>query len=194
MFGFRADLLDLSLSAPSCHFLLHSAEGCGVDDCGMIVLDVVFRSLAVVDHDLLGQAVSDVGLVEDGVALVFLVGKNRFYRSSLPFPDAGRSRNPIGVEVIGYRGEAVTGQESFVDPFDYNRLLGINLGFSIRASAISKEAFVMERYVSFFCTLCLTPADVGADVFRLALCNGAVDRDIELSSWLNAVDSLVLEV
>lgn len=145
MFGFRADLLDLSLSAPSCHFLLHSAEGCGVDDCGMIVLDVVFRSLAVVDHDLLGQAVSDVGLVEDGVALVFLVGKNRFYRSSLPFPDAGRSRNPIGVEVIGYRGEAVTGQESFVDPFDYNRLLGINLGFSIRASAISKEAFVMER-------------------------------------------------
>lgn len=53
LLGLRADLLDLPLSTSSCHFLLHSAEGCGVDDCGMIVLDIVFRALAVVDHDLL---------------------------------------------------------------------------------------------------------------------------------------------
>ena len=52
----------------------------------------------------------------------------------------------------------------------------------------------MERHVSFFCTLCLTPAHVGADVLRFALSYGTVDRDIELSSWLNAVDSLFLEV
>ena len=53
LLGLRADLLDLPLSTSSCHFLLHSAEGAGVDDCGMIVLDIVFRALAVVDHDLL---------------------------------------------------------------------------------------------------------------------------------------------
>ena len=52
----------------------------------------------------------------------------------------------------------------------------------------------MERHVSFFCTLCLTPAHVGADVLRFALSYGTVDCDIELSSWLNAVDSLFLEV
>ena len=52
----------------------------------------------------------------------------------------------------------------------------------------------MERHVSFFGTLCLAPADIGADVFRFALGDGAVDRDIELSSRLNAVDSLFLEV
>ena len=73
MLGFRANLLDFPLSTSSCHFFLHSAEGARVDDCGMIVLDIVFRALAVVDHDLLWQAVSDVSLVEDGVAYFSLV-------------------------------------------------------------------------------------------------------------------------
>ena len=53
LLGLRANLLDLSLSAPSCHFLLHSSESAGVDDCWMVVLDVVFRTLTGIDHDLL---------------------------------------------------------------------------------------------------------------------------------------------
>lgn len=68
-----ADLLDPSLSNPSCHFLLHSAKGAGVNDSGMVVLDVVFRTLAVMDHDFLGQAVPNISLVEYGVTFVFLV-------------------------------------------------------------------------------------------------------------------------
>ena len=167
---FRANLLDLSLSTSSCHFLLHSAEGARVDDCGMVVLDIVFRALTIVDHDLILQAVFDVSLVEDSVAFVFLVGEDGFNRSSLPLTDAGRCRNPIGIEIVGYRGEAVTGEGSFVDPFDCNRLLGIDLGFSIRTSAIPKESLVLE-YVSFFRALCFAPADVGADVFGFALGN-----------------------
>lgn len=103
MLRFRSDLLDLSLSIPPRHFFLHSAEGSRVDNCGMVVFNVVFRTLPVVYHDLLGQAVSDVSLVENGVALVFLVCEDRCNRSSLPSSDARRRRNPVVVEVVCYR-------------------------------------------------------------------------------------------
>lgn len=170
LFCFRSYLLDFPLSAPSCHFFLYSAEGSGVDDCRMIVLDIVFRTLTVVDHDLILQAVFDVSLVEDSVAFVFLVGEDGFNRSSLPLTDAGRCRNPIGIEIVGYRGEAVACEESFIDPLDRNCLFGINLRLSVRSSAIPKESLVLE-YVSFFRALCFAPADVGADVFGFALGN-----------------------
>lgn len=71
LFCFRSDLLDFPLSAPSCHFFLYSAEGSGVDDCRMIVLDLVFRALAIIDHDLLGQAISDVGLAAHPLLCAF---------------------------------------------------------------------------------------------------------------------------
>lgn len=191
---FCSDLLDLPLSIPPRHFFLHSAEGSGVDDGRMIVLDVVFRALSVIDHDLLGQAVSDIGLVENGVTLVFFVSEDRFNRSPLPSSNARRRWNPVVVEVVCYRGEAVACEESLIDPLDHNRLFGIDLRLSVRSSAIPKESLVLEGYVSFFRALCLTPAHVGADVLRFALSYGTVDCDIELSSGLDAVDPLFLEV
>ena len=194
MFCFRSDLLDISLSIPPRHFFLHSAEGSRVDNCGMVVFNVVFWTFPVVDHDLLGQAVPDVGLVEDGIALVFFIGEDRCNRSSLPSSNARRRWNPVVVEVVCYRSKAVACKESLVYPLDHNCLFGIDLRFSVRSSAIPKESLVLEGYVSFFCALRFTPADVGADVFGFALGDGAVNRDIELGSGLDAVDPLFLEV
>ena len=73
MFGRCTFLLDLALAGAPRQFLLHSAEGAGVNDSGMIVLNIEFRPLAVVRSDLLTEAVGDIGLVDDGIALVFFV-------------------------------------------------------------------------------------------------------------------------
>ena len=74
LLGFCANLLDFSFSVAPRQFLLHSAEGAGVNDGGMVILDIVFRAFSVVDLDVLAESVRNVGFVEDGVALVFFVG------------------------------------------------------------------------------------------------------------------------
>ena len=55
---------------------MDSAEHSRRDDCGVIVFYVVFRAFSVVDSDLLGDAVGDVGLVDDRIALVPFVGED----------------------------------------------------------------------------------------------------------------------
>ena len=51
----------------------------------MVVLDVILRQLAGILLDLLADAVGDVGLIDDGIAFVSLVGENGLYRGKLPF-------------------------------------------------------------------------------------------------------------
>ena len=80
--GFSADL---AFAGAPCEFLLSSAEGSRVDDGRVAVLYIVFRTFAVVDSDLFADAVGDVGLIDDGIAFVSLVGENGLYRGKLPF-------------------------------------------------------------------------------------------------------------
>ncbi len=67
LLGFRANLLDFAFSVAPRQFLLHSAEGAGVNDGGMIVLDIVFRAFSVVDLDFFAEAIRNVGFVEDSI-------------------------------------------------------------------------------------------------------------------------------
>ena len=47
----------------------------------MTILYIVFRAFAVIYSDLFADAVGDVGLVDDGIALVLFVGENGLYRT-----------------------------------------------------------------------------------------------------------------
>ena len=80
MFGFRAFLLDLFLAVSSSDFFLDSAECKGVNDSRMVVLDIVFWVVTVIDHDLFGYAILDVGLVNNGIALILFIGEDGLYR------------------------------------------------------------------------------------------------------------------
>ena len=64
---------------------MDSAEHGRRDDCGVIVFHVVFRAFSVVDSYLLGDAVCDVGLVDDRIALIFFVGEDGLYGRVCPF-------------------------------------------------------------------------------------------------------------
>ena len=62
----------LSLAA-SLDFTLHHLKHVRVDDCFVVAFDVVLRNLALVDLRFLGQEIDRVGLLQQGVALVFLI-------------------------------------------------------------------------------------------------------------------------
>ena len=65
---------------------------------------------------------------------------------------------------------------------------------SVLALAIAEEVLVSEYYLAFTGSLCLAPFNVGADIFRFALRNAAVDGNVKLGTGLIAVDALFLEV
>ena len=65
---------------------------------------------------------------------------------------------------------------------------------SVLALAIAEEVLVSEYYLAFTGGLCLAPFNVGADIFRFALRNAAVNGDVKLGTGLIAVDALFLEV
>lgn len=73
---FGADLLDLSFTGAPFQFLLNSAEGSGVDDSRMIILHVVFLSFAVIDLDRFADAVCDISLIDDCIALILFIREN----------------------------------------------------------------------------------------------------------------------
>ena len=64
---------------------------------------------------------------------------------------------------------------------------------SVLALAIAEEVLVSEYYLAFTGSLCLAPFNVGADIFRFALCDTAVDGDIKLCTGIGTVDALFLE-
>ena len=66
-------MLDLGLAGAPCDFFLYSCKGACVDDCRVVVLNIVFVPLAVVCLDSLADAVGHIGFVYDGVAFVLLV-------------------------------------------------------------------------------------------------------------------------
>ena len=65
---------------------------------------------------------------------------------------------------------------------------------SVLALAIAEEVLVSEYYFAFTGGLRLAPFNVGADIFRFALRNAAVDGNVKLGTGLIAVDALFLEV
>ncbi len=65
---------------------------------------------------------------------------------------------------------------------------------SVLALAIAEEVLVSEYYLAFTGGLCLAPFNVGADIFRFALGDAAVDGDVKLGTGLIAVDALLLKV
>ena len=102
-------MLDLRLAGAPCDFLLDSCEGACVNDCRVVVLNIVFVPFAVVCLNSLADAVGHIGFVYNGIALVFLVredGANGF----LPlYTTSGRRRDLFCFEIAFDSVQALAG-------------------------------------------------------------------------------------
>lgn len=144
MLGLCADLLDLTLACPSCEFLLDSAEHSGRDDCGVIVFHVVFRAFSVVDSDLLGDTVGDVGLVDDRIALISFVGEDGLYGGVCPFVFPAGGFDSFFFKQFDDISEAVATEELFVNKSDHHCFFGDDFGFAVLTSLVSEEILIVE--------------------------------------------------
>ncbi len=160
----------------------------------MIIFHVVFWAFAVVDPDLFRQAVGDVGLVDDGIALVFFVGQNGLDGGIAPFFFSAGGFYPFFFQQPDDIAEAAACEELLVDKSNYSGFFGNDLRLAVSTSSVAEEIAVIEGHLTFFCTLGFAPFYVGTDIFRLALGDRAVDGDVELRTVLAAVDTLFLKV
>ena len=69
-----------------------------------------------------------------------------------------------------------------------------NLRLSVCAFSVSEKGGIGKGDISVLGTPVLAEADIGTDILRFALCDTAVDCDIELRAGLVTVDALFLEV
>ena len=85
---------------------------------------------------------------------------------------------------LSYTSEAVACEKSVIYESHDLCFIRINFGFTVGSLSISEEVLVVERNIAFLGTLCLAPADIGADVLRFALCDTPVDGDVEFCAGL----------
>ena len=194
LLGFGADLLDLAFGSTPCQFFLQSGECGRVDDCRVIVLYIILRAFPGVDAHLFADAVLDIGFSQQGVPLVLFIGEDGLDDARLPNGFSHRRGYAVSGQLIRNLLKASAREEPLVNlPYCY-RLFGNDLRLSISPLAVAEEGFIGEGHISFLCAPCFSPSHIVADVFRFALCDGAVDGDVKFRSRNDAVQVLFLEV
>ena len=101
LLGGCADLLDLSLSGSSGEFLLHPVKGGGINDRRVVIFYIVLHPLSCVDAFLFADAVDNVSLAQQGIALVFLIGENGLYHAWLPDGSSHRCGDAAFCQLLG---------------------------------------------------------------------------------------------
>lgn len=194
------------------HLHLHKLEGFRLDDGLVIILDIILRDFVLVNLRLFGQVVGGVGLLQQGITLVFFIAEYAFYGRNAPLLFTARCGDAVIGELLG---NAVIGhslQEHSVDAFNDYRLFPVDDQIAVRPTVVAKEP--RERYGNL--TVCkafsLAPGAVlrnaaafhnsgsssGLDVFYMSrsLCAGqfipaAEGRDLILRKTKGISDSSV---
>ena len=154
---------------PALDLFLHHAEHLIGHNSRMAVLDVILRYLALVDLHFLGEEVRTEGLLQERVALVFLIGEDAQYSSRLPrFLASGRwdaLRLKARLDSVG----RLSLQEQPINPAHDLRFLGHDLWLAILTLAIPEEVLVRHGHLAVRKPLALAPGDVFGDVAAFLL-------------------------
>lgn len=67
---------------------------------------------------------------------------------------------------------------------NYVSFFGNDFRFAVFALFVTDHVFVLKCYFALSCALFFSPFDVGAYVFRFALSNRSVDRNIEFRAFI----------
>ena len=121
---------------------LHGFEHFRRNDGRMTVFNVILGNLALVHFHFLGQKIRAEGLLQDGVALVFLVGQNAFYRFWPPLRPPGRRRNIAGGKEPRDVRRRFSLHEQAIDQLDRRSFLGHDFWNAIRTLFIAEKLLI----------------------------------------------------
>ncbi len=128
--------------------VLHQIPRFRVDDRLVGSGHIVLGDLALVLDLLFGQEVSDVGLLQERVTTVFLVGEDRLDRVCVPFFAArpGDGDTLVG-EGDGDAMHGIAGKEHAVDAADEPGLFWVDLGAAVGAFVVAEEVRVGNEHL-----------------------------------------------
>ena len=175
------------------HFQLHQIEYLPAYNPRMAVLHKELRRLALVDLGGFGKKIHREGLLQQCVALVFLVGQNGFHRAARPPLLSARRGYPLLCQQLRDAGGRLPVQKQAVDlPHDL-RFLFIHHRRSVLAPVVAQEAPVGHGYLAVRDAPAPAPGHVLRNAAAFFLGKAGHDVDHQLSLAVQGVDVLLFK-
>ena len=152
---------------------------------------LVHCSVSGILLDLLTDAVGDVGLLQQGIANVFLIGQDVVNHLIGPALDPAGSWSAVRLQLRLDLTQTAPVQIAAEDPLYRLRVLRHDLRLTVLTPAVSQQLAVLESDLAVFHTLLLAPGDNGAEGFALRLGKAAEQGDEELAGLGKSVDILL---
>ena len=175
------------------HFQLHQIEYLPADNPRMAVLHKELRRLALVDFGGFGKKIHREGLLQQRVALVFLVGQNGFHRAARPPLLSARRGYPLLCQQLRDAGWRLPVQKQAVDLPHGLRFLFIHHRRSVLAPVVAQEAPVGHGHLAVRDAPAPAPGHVLRNAAAFFLGKAGHDGDHQLSLAVQSIDVLLFK-
>ena len=122
---------------PPLDFFLHPVENLRADDSFVVIFHIVLRHFPFIRLRFFGQEVDGEPLLQQGIALVFLIRQDALYRPRIPAFLFRRGFQPSGSQLPGNGVEGIPVQEQTINQFHRPGLFPVDGQIPIRPFVIA---------------------------------------------------------
>lgn len=148
---------------PPLDFFLYPVEDLRADDGFVVIFHIVLRHFPFIRFRFFGQEVDGEPLLQQGIALVFLICQDALYRPRIPAFLSCRSFQPSGSQLPGNGVEGIPVQEQAVNQFHRLGLFPVDDQIPVRSPVIAKEMAERHTHLPVSESLPMAPGDVFRD-------------------------------
>ena len=175
-------------------FFLHPVEYLRADDSFVVVFHIVLRHFPPIILGFLRQEIDGEPLLQQGIALIFLIGQDTLHRFWVPFALARRGLQPARSQLACDGVERITVQKKAVYQFYRFGLLLVNYQIAIRPFVIAQEMPVGNTHLPISESFPMTLGHVLGDAPAFFLREAAHDSDKEFALGIQCPDVFLLEI
>ena len=179
---------------PPLDFFLYPVEDLRADDGFVVIFHIVLRHFPFIRFRFFGQEVDGEPLLQQGIALVFLIRQDALYRPRIPAFLFRRGFQPSGSQLHGNGVEGIPVQEQTVNQFHRPSLFPVDGQITILPFVIVQKMPVENTHLVISEPLPMAPGDVFRNVSALFLCQAAHDGDEQFSLGIECPDVFLLEI
>lgn len=179
---------------PPLDFFLHPVEDLRADDGFVVIFHIVLRHFPFIRFRFFGQEVDGEPLLQQGIALVFLIRQDALYRPRIPAFLFRRGFQPSGSQLPGNGVEGIPVQEQTVNQFHRPGLFPVDGQITIRPFVIAPKIPVGNTHLAISEPLPMAPGHVFRNTPAFFLCQAAHDGDGEFSLGIEHPDIFLLEI
>ena len=179
---------------PPLDFFLYPVEDLRADDGFVVIFHIVLRHFPFIRFRFFGQEVDGEPLLQQGIALVFLICQDALYRPRIPAFLFCRSFQPSGSQLPGNGVEGIPVQEQAVNQFHRLGLFPVDDQIPIRPFVIAQKMPVGNTHLAVSEPLPMPPGDVFRNAPAFFLCQAAHDGDKEFALGIERPDVFLLEI